>query len=723
MSGALATLSSQDPCLDSLGGAKGHVLSLAELDLDDAYDTGVRGERVVNEFYVPVLQQALIYQRLTGYFSSQVLALAARGVAGLIKNGGKMQLITSPVVSEQDYKALSNPDPDAIREFVDHQFSIAINDLNDLASTIAIDHVRALGWMLREGFLEIKVLIPRNINAGAGIFHSKVGIVADDAGNRVSFSGSVNETAMGWSQNIEEFKVFKAWETGSEKWIQHDSSLFNKYWECAADVGFDAIPLPEKSKNKLIAVAPQMIEELDLVITPNNSKKSPKLRNYQSQAIEAWTKANYRGVLEMATGTGKTFTARSCVLAWKEGKPRSIILVTAPTQTVGAQWAEVLSDLNPITTFGNDHWRKTLRDASSRVSLGLVDHIVIVAIQNTAAMAEFIAETEKLIFQLGESLLISDEMHGLGAPVFRKALNPVFSGRLGLSATPNRWFDDDGTAMLMEFFGGVVFSFGLHEALTWIDPETGSTPLCPYEYHAEFINLDSMELEEYIDLTRQIIMQSNRASDQAGQDRLARLQEKRAGVIKKAHDKIPVLAKILNELNDKSGCLIYCSDREQINEAIDVIASMGITYRTFTGEEGTVPKAEFGGKSERDWILESFESNDIEVLIAMKCLDEGVDIPSAKTGIILASTTNPREFIQRRGRLLRRAPGKDRATIYDMIVAPIIDSDDQSDAIKSARKIMQKELLRASEFAEDALNSIEVSGKVLGRMLEMDGSK
>lgn len=698
-------------------------MSLADLEIDDAYDTGARGDRVVNEFYVPVLQQALMYQRLTGYFSSQVLALAARGVAGLIKNGGKMQLITSPVVSEKDYEALTNSDPDDVRDFVDKQFSIAMSDMNDLASTIAVDHVRALGWMLREGILEIKVLIPRDINAGAGIFHSKVGIVADESGNKVSFSGSVNETAMGWSQNIEEFKVFKSWDAGSEKWIEHDSNLFKKYWECAADVGFEAIPLPEKSKDKLISAAPETIDELDLAIFPTKTKNAPKLRDYQIQAIDAWVNAGFRGILEMATGTGKTFTARSCVLSWKRGKERSFILVTAPTQTVGAQWAEVLSEFNPITTFGNDHWRKTLRNASSQAALGILDHLVVIAIQNTAAMDEFVIESNKLVSQLGNSLLISDEMHGLGAPIFRKALNSEFSARLGLSATPNRWFDDPGTALLTDYFGGVIFSFGLHEALTWIDPDTGLTPLCPYNYHPEFIDLDTLELDEYIDLTKQIIMQSNRATDQIGQDRLARLQEKRAAVLKKAQGKIPALTRVFSDLDDKSGCLIYCSDREQMNMAIEVISATGVMYRTFTGEEGTAPKSEFGGMSERDWILKSFEKNEIQVLIAMKCLDEGVDIPSAKIGLILASTTNPREFIQRRGRLLRRAPGKEVATIFDMIVSPIISPDESSDAIKSARNIMQKELSRASEFAADALNSLEVSSKILTRMLEMEGSK
>jgi superfamily II DNA or RNA helicase len=169
--------------------------------------------------------------------------------------------------------------------------------------------------------------------------------------------------------------------------------------------------------------------------------------------------------------------------------------------------------------------------------------------------------------------------------------------------------------------------------------------------------------------------------------------------------------------------LVYCSDREQINEVIEIVAGKGIKYRTFTGEEGTSPKKEFGGESERDWILKSFADGEIQMLIAMKCLDEGVDIPSARIGIILASTTNPREFIQRRGRLLRRAKGKEIAQIYDMIVSPEFDSNDHSEVVNSARKIMEKELMRVDEFASGALNAVEISSKVLGRMLTMGESK
>lgn len=696
-------------------------MALTDLELQDAYDTGNRAEKVISEFYVPVLQEAVLYRRLTGYFSSQVLALAARGIAGLIQNGGKMQLITSPVVSEQDFNALTSESTKDIQDFVDRQFEIAMKDVNDLASTIAYDHIRALGWMLREGLLEIRVLVPSTINSGAGIFHSKVGVIDDKFGNQISFSGSVNETAMGWSQNIEEFKVFKSWDEGSKRFFAHDVQTFEKYWSHASETGFEAVPLPQHSVERLISIAPADVVELNLTYSPKAESKKP--RPYQIDAIKAWEDANYVGILEMATGTGKTFTARQCVNKWKESKQNSIILVTAPTQTVASQWQEVLADLDPITTFGSKPWRESLRDASSKTKLGLIDHVVIIAIQNTACSDEFIATFSSLMDFTENRLMIADEMHGLGATVFRKALNPGITARLGLTATPNRWFDDEGTALLTEYFGGVVYSFGLHEALTWKDPSTNLTPLCPYNYFPKFIDLDDIEMGEYLDLTRQIIWQSNKSSDPESDDRIRRLQDERAAVLKKAHGKFSSLEEILNEITDPSGCLIYCSDREQINEAIEIVSRRKITYRTFTGEEGTSPKKEYGGKSERDWILESFENGDIQALIAMKCLDEGVDIPSARLGIIMASTTNPREFIQRRGRLLRRAPGKDIAQIYDMIVAPIFASGDNSEELKSARRIMEKELKRSDEFAQDAVNSTAISGRVLGRMLEMGGLK
>ena len=696
-------------------------MSLSNLVLKNAYDTGNRSVNVIEEFYIPILGQATSYKRLTGYFSSQVLALAARGVAGLIKNGGKMQLITSPAVSEKDFQVLKNFSVEEMHDFVDKQFEIAMANIYDLTTAIAYDHLRALGWMLREGFLEIRVLVPRDLNSGAGIFHSKVGIIEDNFGNLVSFSGSVNETAGGWLNNIEEFKVFKSWEPATKEWVDHDLKLFNKYWDQGSESGFEAIPLSKKSAAKLIAIAPEDFGDLDLEQTKIIAQRKP--RSYQIDALKAWVEHNFNGIFEMATGTGKTFTARMCIDRWKEGKEASIVLVTAPTQTIGSQWAEVLDDLMPVTTFGKTHWKTSIRDLASSFTIGVKRHIVIIAIQNTASSKEFLDELNILLNKSEHRLIVSDEVHGLGAPMFRNALNPNFNARLGLTATPNRWFDDDGTKILIDFFSGVIFVFGLHEALTWIDPDTGLTPLSPYNYYPEFADLDSNEMDEYIELTRKIIMESFKGAAKDENRTLQRLQEERASILKKAKNKFIVLRKLLSKIEDFSGTLIYCSDREQMNQVIEIIQDFGITYRSFTGDEGTLPIKEYNGKTERDWILESFEANEVQALIAMKCLDEGVDIPSARLGIIMASTTNPREFIQRRGRLLRRHKNKDKAHIYDMIVAPLFSSTKEADSVKAARHIFQKELERVDEFSRDALNAVDVSSKILDRMMLMGSGK
>lgn len=691
-------------------------MTLSSLSIKDSYDTGISSEKVIQDFYVPVLKEAVLYKRMTGYFSSQVLALAARGIAGLIKNDGKMELIASPVVSEKDYEVLKSFRNEELQSFIDKQFEIAMSDINDLASTIAFDHLRALGWMLRKEILEIRVLVPKNIESGSGIFHSKVGIVQDSDGNVVTFSGSVNETAMGWSQNIEEFKVFKSWESGSAHWVNHDVALFERYWNLSTSNDFEAVPLPKKSVEKLLSIAPNDISELNLNVPVSEDKKP---REYQLKAIHAWRDAEFRGILEMATGTGKTYTARKCVDLWKEGKENTLILITAPTQTIASQWKSVMSDLEPITTFSSKPWREQLKETASFFSLGVNRHMVVIAIQNTASSEMFIEEFNKLISLTDHHLLVADEMHGLGSRIFRRALNENIEARLGLTATPNRWFDEEGTDFLTSYFGGVVYSFGLHEALNWIDPESKESPLCSYNYHPEFVELDELEKQTYLDLTKKIIIQSNRSAESEDDGRLQRLQEERASVLKKAQDKFAALRRVVNEISDLNSCLIYCSDRDQMNNVTAIVNQRGVTYRTFTGDEGTTPREEFNGLSERDWILRSFEVNEIQVLIAIKCLDEGVDIPSARIGIILASTTNPREFIQRRGRLLRRAKGKKSAEIYDMIVAPTFDLEDKSDFTYYSRKIMEKELMRAKEFSLDALNSVSVSSKILARMLKM----
>lgn len=316
-------------------------------------------------------------------------------------------------------------------------------------------------------------------------------------------------------------------------------------------------------------------------------------------------------------------------------------------------------------------------------------------------------------------LLVGDEAHGLGARVFSQALSPSYTARLGLSATPARWFDEAGSKSLQDFFHGSVYEFSLSKALTWIDPQTGETPLAPYNYHSEFIDLTDDELAEFAALTQQIVAEAARSTQDEPSERLELLLFKRAALVKTAEYKIPAFEALVASLPDMAGTLVYCHNEQQMAEVISIVSRTRYRYRRFTGSEGTSPRPEFNGLSEREWILESFGQAEIDVLIAMKCLDEGVDVPSAKRGIILASSGNPREFIQRRGRLLRRYPGKDKAEIHDLVVIPKFGKGVAVDASNSARAIIAKELERIEEFSRDALNSEIINTKVLAKLVEM----
>jgi superfamily II DNA or RNA helicase len=188
----------------------------------------------------------------------------------------------------------------------------------------------------------------------------------------------------------------------------------------------------------------------------------------------------------------------------------------------------------------------------------------------------------------------------------------------------------------------------------------------------------------------------------------------RAAIVKKASSKIPALESIISGGNvNISSALIYCHDFEQLMQVAEILNKKGITYQKITGDESTSPSAEFQGHSQREWILKQFADGNTRVLLAIKCLDEGVDIPGARMAFILASSGNPREFIQRRGRLLRPSESKPYAEIYDFIVAPSFSSDKLNEQEK---KVFSKELERIRDLSEDALNADNVKilmGEVL----------
>lgn len=689
-------------------------MGFRDLDLQKVYDTRKPGDDPVNNFYIPVLREAHSYDRGTGYFSSTVLALAARGIAGLILNGGRMRILTSPELTLEDLETLQRVfEAKEIESFAAGRLAMALGDLDDLANQLAKDHLKALAWMIAEGTLEIRIVLPKNIVATGGMLHFKIGVVRDDSGDTISFSGSNNESMGGWVRNIEQIKVFKDWDQDQGEYLQGDIDMFERYWNSSEDLDITTIPLPEAIKAKLTTFAPSDASELaellaELSAGMDDEPPVRKLREYQSEAVRAWVDNQHCGILEMATGTGKTLTAISCIDLIRKQSKNSVVVVVVPQVFLSDQWEEQLSQFEPVIVNGGTPWDKALRDAKSDLALGLKDHLLLIAVQNTAASPAFIAICEEIVKVTSSHLLVVDEVHGAGANQFSRLLQNNFEKRLGLSATPTRWFDAEGSERLIQYFGDVVFKFGIHEALHWVDPVTGVTPLCPYDYHPQFVDLTEEEGEEYEILSEKIKSAAAKGGD-SDNEYLKLLLIKRSRIIKKASNKIAVLESLISGFEDQANTLVYCSDSEQLDLAAEVLNRLGVRYRRFSGEEGAFPRKELGGLSEREVIMNDFESGKIDVLLAMKCLDEGVDIPSARRGIILASSTNPREFIQRRGRLLRRSPGKSKAEIYDVLVFPF----DKTAGDANEMAILKRELDRVEEFAQDAKNEAQVRTTIL----------
>ena len=423
-----------------------------------------------------------------------------------------------------------------------------------------------------------------------------------------------------------------------------------------------------------------------------------ELRPYQESALEAWFKNKCRGLLEMATGTGKTLTALAGSARLFEREGRLTVVVAAPYKHLVDQWTHEAAPFgySPIVAYGgrmrwHDDFAHQAIDFSAR-RRRFVSVFTTHATFSSEAFQDVLSRID------GPVLLIADEAHHLGAEHRRKSYPEGVSYRLALSATPDRWFDDGGTAALRAYFGDTVFSFGLAEAI--------GTYLTPYEYRPVLVPLTPEEHDEYSDLTRRIA-RAGRGDDADGDERVKRLLMKRAVLLNTASNKPLVLPTLLGDVADMSHTLFYCAPG-QIDDVQRVLGwDLGARIGRFTAEESP---------TERQTILSQFRSGELQGLVAMKCLDEGVDVPSTRVAYLLASSSNPREFIQRRGRVLRRAEGKERAVIADLIAVPpegwAPDRDSPTWSVE--RGILRRELKRFIEFAGLALNKHEALEVIWG---------
>jgi len=691
-------------------------VGLKDLNLKPVYYSDE--DDLLRDFYIPVLSNSVKYDRIAGYFSSNALAIAVKGIARFVESGGKIRMIANVVLSQNDQ--------DAIKAALLEKENEVLAEIINLEDELKKDHIRMLSWMVKNTLLEIKIAVVKN-----GVEHQKTGILEDSDGNIVSFSGSDNETVKGWLYNDEQFHAFCSWKEGDRDHLFPDIERFCCLWENRGKK-VRVYAVSDAFRRGLICTAPdndeefkklsqRTIEELLLRQTENLQKKRKdnniKLRDYQEKAIANWLDSNCNGILEMATGTGKTFTALGCVKHQLDTGKKLAIVITSPYGHLSQQWQKEIEafglrfDRLVVADSANSKWRDVLSDSLIDLTLGYSENLAVLTTHNTFSSEDFgsIFEKNKKAFQI---TLLADEVHRLGAEKSRKGLLELYDFRLALSATPKRWFDDDGTRAIFDYFGDVVFEFSLEQAINSVNPDTMQTYLTPYRYIPKFIPLNEEELDEYVRLTRSIVSKLSKSkTDSDYNEQVDILRFIRANVIKNASAKYQGLETLLDaEKEEVRWVIIYCTP-EQIDQVMSIVNRRRIVAHRFTMDEKVRPEAKYEGLSERVFILKKFAETEYQALVAMKCLDEGVDVPQARTGILMASSGNPREYIQRIGRVIRRYKDKEVATIYDFVVVPsLVNLPPELKRVEY--NIFSKELARYEEVARIAVNNAEVLAEI-----------
>jgi superfamily II DNA or RNA helicase len=646
-------------------------MGLTELQLQYKYRSDFN--TIHRDFYEKCLHASVRYDRAAGYFSSESLKMIAKGLEVFLYNGGHIRIVANPQLSDEDIDAIQK----GYKAKEDVIEGSLIRALEANAKNIEQDTLNVLAWLIYNNQLEIKIAFTNN-NA---LYHEKFGLFGDVGGNTVAFSGSANETVGGVKNNFEKIDVYLP--EKDQHRIEDMKDDFKRLWYNETN-GLTIIDIPNLVREKLLEYKgekpkrPIFKEE----IIPHS---------YQIEAIHSLKLNGWQGILEMATGTGKTITSLLAMSDYKKENGRTFVIIFAPFKHLVDQWkkeCERFDVMFPTLCYESKaKWLPELEVEVRNFNLGITDFHVVITTYDAAANNDFVAQISKLQEHV---FLIADECHYLGSSQFRKVSFSNIKARLGLSATPDRWWDEEGTMFLRDFFKDTVYTYSLNEAIA-------ANKLTSYTYEPHIIALTDNELDSYNKLTRRIINYFNQ--NDRDEEQLSQLNRKRALILAKAWEKIPRLLSMLEEKGVENiyHTIVYCAEN-QVNDLTVSLSQLGLKVHKF---DSTVPT------KERQLILEAFAKEEIQVLVAIKCLDEGVDVPSTRCAYFLASTSNPREFIQRRGRILRKSPGKHLAEIHDFIVFPK-DVDE-----KTFEMIAKKELPRFAEFCNSAINRSSAKNKIL----------
>ena len=705
-------------------------MSFQELDIKKEYRSLL--DSVAKDFYIPLLSCAVKYQRAVGFFSSSSLVEISKGISELAKNGGKIQLVASPYLSDEDIEAIKNGY--AMRDQVVKE---AIRrEMTEGKTPFEKARLNLLANLISDGVLDIKIAFTEDSDR-MGMYHEKMGIITDAEGNRVAFAGSMNESATAMTLNYETIDVYCSWKDEEDRVIAKENA-FASIWN-DTEPNIKIIDFPEL-KQEIIEKYKRSVPDFeidkkeyspdidtvlhtDLGVYSEYGPKFPewfKLHDYQDEAITEWQKRNYRGIFDMATGTGKTYTGLGALTTLSKNIGHKLAaIIVCPYQHLVEQWVEDILKFNidPIIGYSDSSqkdWPKRLKDAIRDQKLKVRGKEFFCFICTNATFSSDYVQTQLAKIK-SDTLLMVDEAHNFGAPYLSCLLYDNYKYRLALSATLDRHNDEEGTAKLYDFFGEKCIEYTLDRAIE-------EKKLTKYKYYPIVVTLTEEELEAYDNLSYEIgkcIMKGKNGKMKLS-SRGEKLALKRSRIVAGAKNKLTMLEEVIQPYIHDKHILVYCGatkgleqnqdctdvdseDIRQIDAVTDLLGNkLGMEVSQFTSKESV---------EEREVLKREFSAGDtLKVLIAIKCLDEGVNIPKIKTAFILASTTNPKEYIQRRGRVLRLAEGKEYAEIYDFITLPY-DTESVTSLteaqVKRNSTLVKNELRRAEEFSRIAVNMVE----------------
>lgn len=708
-------------------------------------------------FFSEALCNATQFDIKLGFFSSSAINILSDGFATFLYNGGKVRMVINDVLSINDQQAIMVGESDEMIPFFDLQ------NLEEVKRTLSErdkHFFECLAWLIKNDRLEIKIVVPKE---SEGIAHSKCGIFSDGL-NRVAFEGSCNFSRTALIENLESLTAFCDWDGVSDickiddiaedferTFSGKDESVeYLKADEVKAGISenfkhkdidelmrdelnliskrlIDNLPTSiqtvlNKARKKVISII-ENIEGDGIVVSDKEEPRFPfdEPRDYQKEAFENWKENNQKGLFAMATGTGKTITSLNCLLEIYKRKGYYKALILVPTVTLVEQWEEECRkfNFNRVVKVCSKYssWKEEIRRIQFDEKYCCEgENISFVIISTYSSFAREKVFNILNSFSRTQLLLIADEAHNMGAPGILKRLGDInYLRRIGLSATPERQFDDAGNKRIFHFFGAednYTYEYSMSEAIK-------NGVLCRYFYYPHLVSLTSDEMERYSEYSIKISKYFNYNSgtfDKTDEILMALLLARKR-IIHKAANKFAAFNDIIRKRYDEKGSLAYTLVYVPEGNKPDMLSSDMFANKDIIEEDDdsqhlidqytkavcdidkyvTVRKFT-GDTKDRDAILEDFASGKLQVLTSMKCLDEGVDVPRSEMAIFCASTGNPRQFIQRRGRVLRTHKDKEYAYLHDLVVIPKVTTS--SPSFRMEQMLLLNELKRVNNFAQ-----------------------